>query len=828
MTSRRTLDDLMRPTILKSSSQPLVSAANKSPDKKTKKKKPEMVVNIPTTPKIFSKTMPDESDFEMRKLPEVDDHEVFCEYLFSRAANTAEERKRFSFDFVRKVRVAHLDDDEEKMKVKPMRFVEAASTERMGLNEFRRSKPLPPKKLTYLRVPKGADYCFKYCGACVFEDLVKCQFCHTSKLSKHHRLPLRRLVSLLLLEKMCARDLGNTLVQYARSDDYCATLNEKLGWEAEVQATCASHAQQRAVTEDDDYERQKFVDDLKMELSDEKTKNVRLFERLGQVTMELEKVKALNLEKDENVDMAMSENLNLKDEIARLKDCCSAQNVVMRCFKEEIELTKRKPTESTSMQTEVFVRCGVENVETQTGYGDARVKDSGMQTDQPIDEEIGPSSSLRQLSSSRRLSSLSARRRSSAASSVRRASVRRISQGPSSSGVKQHTKGVSLLSKLGKTKTADRLIPLTTLLDMIHEVIDKRIVATQAKKKLCQENATIVIEDLVDFVKIYWREKLGLRKLANKRVGEMIRACKAYAKTHSRVMWFSVLLGVKTAKIDQGDHIVDVPFVPWLASAAFDVLANLFSVENKMPGVAELLGNYKVCVVDRSKVVCAIIGSTGVLDASVKYDDPSTWKKLPSLNKMMHPLFIKQLAYDVVETFPEVEAQPLDQKSISTKPKKKGISIDEFLETLLGYQVRAVVDHQRALTSAFHKFDGGEPGLDFDEFSQLCRWCLPPKSVDTMNLKELYGQVEALADVGLVDGENDANINDSLTFPIVLMQQLNTCPLAFAQHCRDYWTAPDINDNENDDTDSDEENTPGAALLLENSVDDIVDRSSPP
>lgn len=625
----------------------------------------------------------------------------------------------------------------------------------------------PPPRLTYTQVPRGIDSYFKYCGACVFADLPRCQYCQASKLSNKHRLALPRLAGhlLSLQPQLTAKEMAHRLAKYARNDDFCEELNKKIGWEPTAQALCSSHLTERSILEEQSDEKTKLVEDLQRRLAAEQANEAKFVAKIGTLNKELD-ISRSNTTHLEAKSAELSALLNTAQlELERIRDESAAQIATTTYLREQLEEWQAR--ESAKTPTDTAVQATPKAVDVETQFEGAC-------------ETVGT-----QTAAHENLNSLDGTTGRQDRETESKADHRReMPPSTRALGNTAHGRRSSCLhSKLGVKKCAnDRLVALQTVLEMIHEVMDKKVQNTQAALAAGRE-----AEGLVEYVKIFWREKLGLRKLANKKVGEMIRAIKVYSKQHSRVFWFAVNLGVRTTKIDRDGVSEDVPWVPWIPASAFELLAKIF--EGQSPGIHELLSNYKkdYCVVERSKVVNAIIGSAGVLDSAVRLNDPSTWKPT-SLALMMAPTTICRLVDDVL-SIPEIEALP--EMPTAKRPQKSGISIDTVLDIVLSHQVRATMQHQKELTQAFHRFDDGEQGLDVDEFRELLAWALKPDGPGNLDVIELYAKIESLADATLLDNDNDKNINDSLTFPIVIMQQIYNCPLACAAHCRKWWTLDD-------------------------------------
>jgi hypothetical protein len=258
----------------------------------------------------------------------------------------------------------------------------------------------------------------------------------------------------------------------------------------------------------------------------------------------------------------------------------------------------------------------------------------------------------------------------------------------------------------------------------------------------------------------------------------MVKGVSNYVDTHCRVTWFAYLIGLSPNYLD-GEP---VPWVPWIPAAVFDVLANIFDAA-AATGIGEFLANYAPdgCVLERSRVLHGMIGSSGVLDDKCKLQDPSTWRRTV-LNRMMSNTAIQSLI-SAVGQLEEISAVP---ETGGSAPVRKGLNLDAVIFTILEHTGLAVQSHQLSLTDAFFKFDQGDAGLDEDEFERLCRWALGSQA-DGMDFRMYYSRIEELADAGFLGGVNDDNINDAETFPIVIMQRVEDCPLAYMENCRDYW-----------------------------------------
>ena len=126
-----------------------------------------------------------------------------------------------------------------------------------------------PGRLTTRVVPRCGDAAGEYCGGCVFADMDRCAYCGVSKLSATHRLQIERLSALLLLgrPRMSGRDLGRALARYARSDDFSAALNERLGWDAPPRKFCRAHGRDRAARGEELHAKNVALHDLRAELA---------------------------------------------------------------------------------------------------------------------------------------------------------------------------------------------------------------------------------------------------------------------------------------------------------------------------------------------------------------------------------------------------------------------------------------------------------------------------------------------------------------------------------------------------------------------------------
>lgn len=705
--NRMTLDDLLRIPVPRrqSLSRPLrkddiaagVASQTLSGDSHAaKEENPAEPVrsSVPLKP-VSLRSFLEETDIVFRKSDEERVKDASIDWVF-----TGEKRPATSqgLSRVRKIRPSI------SQPAKPMRFVD------------RREILSPPAGLTYAHVPHDRDSRFKYCGACVFADLKKCQYCHASKLSKEHRLALPRSTSLLIQHErnLKPRDLAMKLAKYARDDDFCRLLNAQLGWEPTLRSSCSVHLGERSSQEENDEVKRKQFEALSETLA----KSV---STINQLNCEIESMRTSTFNMESRNAELGTQLRQAQFEATKIAEQSDAQSCIITCLRDEL---KTKPqTADRELQTSAWA-----NVDREIQTVLIETSDGTTQTTFDVVIERRETDEIRTDCESKE----------------------RLARTPMVESSQSNLIGKKRL------KRETRLIPLQSLLDMIHEVVEKKIQNTQAAIAAGKRP-----DGLAEYVKIFWREKLGLRKLANKKVGEMIHAVKAYSKQHARVLWFAEVLGVKNAKTNLGD---DIPWIPWIASSTFDLLAQIF--DNAVPKP----------FVERHKAINALTGSSGVLDATVRLNDPSTWKP-PSLRDMMDPSSLMRLLEDI-------------NLMIIGDDKKNGVATDEFLDILLRHQVEATIRHQKALTAAFHRFDGGEPGLDPAEFTQLLTWAVmpenPPDDVDA-----LYYKIESLADANLLADKNDRNINDSITFPIVIMQQVPSCPLALAKNCRLWWTLDD-------------------------------------
>ena len=119
--------------------------------------------------------------------------------------------------------------------VPPLRFCRTGSVEKAT------------SRLTTATVPHNGDARKEYCGACQFADTRRCTYCHQSKLSTAHRLPLDRLASLLMREDRAKATLEicRELALYARSDTHASETNLRLGFDVPERAMCDAHERER-------------------------------------------------------------------------------------------------------------------------------------------------------------------------------------------------------------------------------------------------------------------------------------------------------------------------------------------------------------------------------------------------------------------------------------------------------------------------------------------------------------------------------------------------------------------------------------------------------
>ena len=99
----------------------------------------------------------------------------------------------------------------------------------------------------------------------------------------------------------------------------------------------------------------------------------------------------------------------------------------------------------------------------------------------------------------------------------------------------------SMLGRLGTeiNTTSKRLLPLTGITAHIYDIIEKKVIAEHASRAAGNKP-----EPFATFVKEYWHKKLGLKKLAKKKIAEMVKGVANYTDSHSRVTWFAYLIGL--------------------------------------------------------------------------------------------------------------------------------------------------------------------------------------------------------------------------------------------------------------------------------------------
>ena len=119
--------------------------------------------------------------------------------------------------------------------VPPLRFCRTGAVEKAT------------SRLTTATVPHNGDALHEYCGACQFADTRRCTYCHQSKLSTAHRLPLDRLASLLMREdcNKATLEICRELALYARSDTHASETNLRLGFDVPERAMCDAHSHER-------------------------------------------------------------------------------------------------------------------------------------------------------------------------------------------------------------------------------------------------------------------------------------------------------------------------------------------------------------------------------------------------------------------------------------------------------------------------------------------------------------------------------------------------------------------------------------------------------
>mmetsp|Transcript_3136 Transcript_3136/g.9168 ORF Transcript_3136/g.9168 Transcript_3136/m.9168 type:complete len:613 (+) Transcript_3136:650-2488(+) len=315
-------------------------------------------------------------------------------------------------------------------------------------------------------------------------------------------------------------------------------------------------------------------------------------------------------------------------------------------------------------------------------------------------------------------------------------------------------------------------VSLDALLETIHDVYEKQALADD---KCHGDGVAPTTLDVI--LRKYFREKLGLKKLAREKTRATLRCTAERADTSTRVRLFAVAVGLEQFELGEDDGPGCAGAVAHYSPHFAHTLVHLLGALHADKGRVHIAESFRsqpegTYLVPRAQMLYALIGSRGAMDAECLRDEPSTWRN--------HVLAQHLSPAEVGELLADVDALP--EKRISAR---RGIDVDDVLWLLLRHHARATVRHERWLRAAFERFDTDAPGLQEIEFVHLVRWAMGPAAdrMAPLELHTLFANIEELADQGGNDDNSD-DIDDPEAFPKAVIQL--DCALARPANCRNY------------------------------------------
>ena len=641
--------------------------------------------------------------------------------------------------------------------VPPLRFCRTGSVEKAT------------SRLTTATVPHNGDGQKEYCGACQFADTRRCTYCHQSKLSTAHRLPLDRLASLLMREdcNKATLEICRELALYARSDAHAAETNLRLGFDVPERAMCDAHERER-----------------------ERLRRSRLRESEELTKCRSKLDRALRAAREAAAKHALEQS-----QIEAARDAAVAALEARERVIEEREVVVRE-----SVPPEAPVH--VEHVETQcygteAYFGDPHAdavaaalaahaarraelcRDKAVQTEAPP-APPPPPRRKRTTFMVRRLTPVEVAAAEAAA--ARQEEEPEVEPEPEEEDVIEEVdereaepmKPPRVVTPPAprrrrknryqfKKKAKPAGLSLDALLETIYDVLEKKTMSDEVTRKDGVEPAS-----LEQFVRTYFRGKLGLKKLAREKATGLFRRAAQLVGKSGRVRLFAIAVGLVSYEVDG----VEAHYSPHLAHCLTALLGALHrDREGGLDSINVALGSYPegAYLIPKTKIVHAIIGSKGLLDTTCVRELPETWRN-PVLLQHLSPREIQDLLSDV-DDLPETGV--------------KGVDLDKVLWLLLDHHARATTKHEAWLKAAFLKFDDDAPGLQEIEFVRLCRWALGPSFDDlsSLDVHNLFRQIGDLADQAGTGGDD---IDDAEGFPKAIIQL--DCALARPRRCRIYRT----------------------------------------
>ena len=629
---------------------------------------------------------------------------------------------------------------------------------------------LPEKatsRLTTATVPHNGDALHEYCGACQFADTRRCTYCHQSKLSTAHRLPLDRLASLLMREdcNKATLEICRDLALYARSDTHASETNLRLGFDVPERAMCDAHERER-----------ERLRRSRLRESEELTKCRSKLDRALRAAREAAAKHALEQSQIEAARDAAVAALEAREKAIEEREvvvresvppAVHVQSVETQCYgteayfgdphadavaaalaahaarRAELSRDKAVQTEAPSpppppprRKRTTFMVRRLTPVEVAAAEA-AAAKDAQPEEPEPEDEDVIDEADEQEPEKPVRVVPAPAPRR------------RRKNK----------------YNKF-KKKVKPAGLSLDALLETIYDVLEKKTMSDEVTRKDGVEPAS-----LEQFVRTYFRGKLGLKKLAREKATGLFRRAAQLVGKSGRVRLFAIAVGLVSYEVDGAE----AHYSPHLAHCLTALLGALHrDREGGLDSINVALGMWKEgsYLVPKTKIVHAIIGSKGLLDTTCVRELPETWRN-PVLLQHLSPKEVQDLLGDV-DDLPETGV--------------KGVDLDKVLWLLVDHHARATTKHEAWLKAAFLKFDDDAPGLQEIEFVRLCRWALGPSFDDlsSLDVHNLFRQIGDLADQAGTGGDD---IDDAEGFPKAIIQL--DCALARPRRCRVYRTMGD-------------------------------------
>lgn len=748
------------------------------------------------------------------------------------------------------------------------RVLHARQDLRRKINEHPRARH---PALTTRIVPHRGDYSDAYCNACEFEDQQRCTFCHMSKLSIFRRMPLVRLARELLLLKphMTATHLSREISKYATSDEAANAVNEKMdGWWTSpanpAYALCMKHA--GAKDEFDEVEKN-YRDEIarlsvRVEASevaykreagevarlqkvlyhehldeDELRMKIRLLER------EMDQLRIALADGDARAKAAEVEIKELKHFDVHVESCATQTDAKRRephasCqtdwrappaskvqFKvmwfpfgggggrraasppdvlkvhdtfhgapeeEDIHEGPAEPAPATATQVTYGAPDEPPVFETVYAGNDGGDREGSDRDDEASDHEDNDSNDDSTVASS--ASALKVKKR-----------VKKRKR------VRYHNARYGKLNTIKPRSTQS----LQTLLLSIYAVYESKVGGDRQDVDAGHKTDPLEVD-----VRDYWRQTLGLKKMAAAKAKEMVAAAKALMGKSRRVFVFAWLLGLDVSRhmsaFAPEDAGRDLLFSPQLSRAYFTIFFAIMNAHkaahssgSQDKGIKEYLTQRPEgeggALVTRREFLSALMGPNFALPVRGSCDAPALSstlsldevrkKKLAFISshgdpahcddlcKLLSPKEVRAFVLDVAD-LPRVAPHAGDVRH--TVSSVDTVDLDDAMFLLVRHGSRALARHCGKLTSLFHRFDIDKPGLTKVEFRSFCLFALGEDAQTGKESDKIHFQIEDICDGDEDPQDDDELIDNAPNFALATLQI--DCKLAYSADCRDHWT----------------------------------------